>query len=207
MVNPRSPSLPLKKKPRTVSKIMVECWKIGDQVYLPTIEVDDEPCAASMSFTNTSNLLPMSLLSLNDIVPESAIHYALIAADERGGVFADQCSFDHPQYNIVNEIDSHEYLGNVYSIVLGSWRDVCPLIRDEVEDIYNRRLRLNWSGKDSFYDVWLQIIYAAVFQGGKWPKCTHIGGDFCWSRQIRRLTVILRMTLSVILTAKVKVKK
>ena len=116
---------------------------------------EDESCPASTSFTNTSNLLPVSSLSFDDIVPESAIDYALITADDRDGVFADQLSFDHPLYDIVNEIDSKEYLSNVYSIVSGAWKDICPLITDDVEDIYNRRLRLKWTGKDSFYDMWL----------------------------------------------------
>ena len=48
---------------------MVECWKIGDQVYLPTIEVDDEPCAAMLDESNQDDetLVPVVLCAREEV--------------------------------------------------------------------------------------------------------------------------------------------
>ena len=108
----------------------------------------------NFQYSQTTNAQPISL-GTRPTVPEHAINYAIIQADDHTGACYAALSFDHDLYDIVNEVSSDIYMETVYKILSGGWREIAPMISEEALRIYERRKSLNWEGKDSFYDMWL----------------------------------------------------
>ena len=90
-----------------------------------------------------------------DVLPQEAVDYAVIEADDRDGILYDALAFDHPLHDIENPIDSDIYMSTIFRILKGEWKVIFPMISEESLEAFERRKRIDWKGIDSFYDAWL----------------------------------------------------
>ncbi|XP_057304369.1 uncharacterized protein LOC130641548 [Hydractinia symbiolongicarpus] len=116
----------------------------------PSVFLDEEQTLeASSSCLSTR-------VQIENAVPQEAIDYAIIAADDRDGILYHALNFDHELFDIENKLHSAEYMRKMYEIAAGAWEEICPLINnDETLVAFKRRKRINWQGSDTFYDTWL----------------------------------------------------
>ena len=77
--------------------------------------------------------------------------HAVLEAERHEPDSYDALSFEHPHYDISSNTPDKEYLGKVYKIATGGFKEL-P-ITHKVLEIYEMRQRREWA--DSVYDGWL----------------------------------------------------
>ena len=86
-----------------------------------------------------------------------ALDHAIIEADKSEGLFYEDLSFEAcSEFDNSSEPDDIGYLGKIHRLVTNEkdcWEDIA-FTKNGI-DMFNRRMRSNWSEPDSIYDAWL----------------------------------------------------
>ena len=117
------------------------------------INDEDEPVSSQYDCAISSIEQTDTASDLCDLVPQSLVDHAIVRADETVSINYSQSVIDSPSFDIENEISSDLYLQNVYYVMLKEFDQVD--FNNETLQLYECRRRVNWNGKDSFYDAWL----------------------------------------------------
>ena len=127
------------------------------------ISEEDEPISSQYECAVSSCGPSNQVTDLCDLVPQSLVDHAIVRADETVSINYSQSVINSPSFDIENEIDSDDYLKNVYYVLLREYNEVD--FNNETLQLFESRRRMNWNGKDSFYDAWLiaQLTPRSVF--------------------------------------------
>ena len=87
------------------------------------------------------------------LIPQESVDHAVLEAERHEPDSYDALSFEHPHYDISSNAPDKEYLGKVYKIATGGFKEL-P-ITHKVLEIYEMRQREEGEGADSVYDAWL----------------------------------------------------
>lgn len=110
----------------------------------------------SFSYSQQSNRVPEERNLVAD-VPQSAVDSAVLQADKDEYILYEHLAFEHDLVDYTSEKDEKDYFRKVYEIVTGEWKQIKPHLTDRTIQIYEMKLRVDWSGADSVFDAWLLL--------------------------------------------------
>ena len=107
------------------------------------------------SYSQSSNLEEGNIADMQNLVPQSAIDYAILEADRTEGILYPYLAIDHDLVDCTSQPRDPAYLEKVYKIFTFAWKDILREMTTTTFEIYHMRERIDWSGADSVYDAWL----------------------------------------------------